>query len=239
MTVIKRISLINFILILTSCSGSKFKIEYFNSGAIKSKSEIKVIDGDTILEGESVTYYPNGKIYLREYYKNNILDSVSVWFYNNNENSIDLLQCVRDGKYFGSGFEYFENGIIKQYRYLNWEEEIVYYRKYNELGVLIDEEGHGIPLSYVDSFKYYMNDTIPITLGVVNPPGVDREFNLLINYEDGTFDKFAIPLENKTYLTFLGSLDKKGKATCIFNLNFKSENEVVSSYKKVVEFVIE
>lgn len=81
---------------------------YFPNGKIMIKEEIK----KNTNHGKYVSYYEDGNIELDGYYKNNKMDSIWKSYYPNQKNKLRYEATFKEGKFDGPYKEYFPNGNL-------------------------------------------------------------------------------------------------------------------------------
>jgi len=104
----KLIWLVLFSAALYQCNSRETKLEYFPSGNIKAKVEVK----DKVKDGTAVLYFPNGQVQAIHSYKNDSLCGVSSYFSDNGllSKKVSYKNSIRNGPFD----IYHDNGNIAE-----------------------------------------------------------------------------------------------------------------------------
>lgn len=109
----RRIALISsaFWLCISSYGQITVKKTFFDSDKTILKEEISLNESDSTLEGEYQSFYQNGSLATKGFYKENFSDSTWIFYF---ENGNEKAQGdFKEGKQTGSWVYYFENGNEK------------------------------------------------------------------------------------------------------------------------------
>lgn len=82
--------------------------------------------------------WPNGNIKSKLYFRNNMQDSIGIWYYKSGK--INSIVKYNNGAIEGESLEYTENGILKYYRFYNQASELIYLIEYSEKDNSIKKE---------------------------------------------------------------------------------------------------
>ncbi|WP_103863453.1 toxin-antitoxin system YwqK family antitoxin [Aquimarina sp. I32.4] len=132
MSIKKLLPLLTLIYLCNSCKTELTKItEKFEDGTTKG---YYYIDKDSLKQGARVIYYKNGKIFSTTSYKNNVRNDSIYFYYDNKDNSIEIIEFWYDDKslYYK---DFYENKNVRQKGIYNKEDKrIGIWNNYNEDG---------------------------------------------------------------------------------------------------------
>lgn len=91
-------------------------------------------------------YFSNGKLESRIWYLNGVEDSIGLWYYENGQ----LMERseLENGKRIGNTYYFYPNGKLNSYTYYNIDGIATFRKKYDEQGIMVEEEGIPIFLAF-------------------------------------------------------------------------------------------
>jgi hypothetical protein len=134
------------------------------------------------------------------------LDSIVFDYFRESKGGLKSKYTYRDGKQVFQNIDYFENGRVKAYRFIDQlHKENIYERLYNDKGFLLKINGTPFFQGVVNNMNI---ESLSVPLGVPviykiyfpNPP--DCESNVMVKYDDGTIHDF---LSKDPYIEFVKS----------------------------------
>jgi len=208
--------LVLFIVLLGSCGSShnpkgKFvKVGYYENDSIEFVVEL--------LE-DSIThyyrgYYRNGNLREEGFYDEGKKDSI--WFSYDMKQNVIAKNNWKNRKMFGEQMEYYSSGGIKSYFFVDFNEKIVFKRKFDDKGKLIDDFGSYLPMivsnwNKLEHFK--QEDTLKVTLYVPTPPNCETKCFFSVSKDTLNKNWKNVPIiQNKA--VFVDVVSEKGEMFC-------------------------
>ncbi len=166
----------------TDTNGVIFMKKY-NNGLVVSIRRLPTIKGK--VHGEVIETYRNGIVTANIYFRN--------------------------GKGLGDAFYYDTLGRLKAYQLYDFEGNFRYYREYNILGQVIDEEGGVIAqmVTYDLNDTIELNDTIRFEAVVPQPPQCRTQV-IVADESDSKLYRIDTLMPHRGYITFKRKFDKIG-----------------------------
>lgn len=211
---------------------------FYSNGALKAERQYYVEGNDTIPHGYGKLYfrngklrvftnyfegleyglkkgyYPSGNLEYETWYKNGKKDSSEFWYYDVEKKLIMELSNWNNGIEVAEIKEFYKSGNIKSYYYNDYKGTTLYSRQYSERGEVLREEGHGIPVKFIDKNYFKRLDTLVVELDIVSPPKVKRHFYFGVRSDTGDLiDKKEFNLANNTVFTIRRQLKELGQFT--------------------------
>lgn len=159
---------------------------------------LRIDKGITILEGnyrhgsaEGIfkTYYPNGKIKEKTFYKNNKMFGANLGYYKNGNPNYKIYYS--NGLLYGDSFHYDEKGELDVYGANDIEHSFFYYSNYsgstpkNVIGTIFSENIYSYDLqakeTVILSDKAEFRNISDLYITFANPPQLSREVEIEIN----------------------------------------------------------
>jgi antitoxin component YwqK of YwqJK toxin-antitoxin module len=136
-----------FILSFVACTSNEKKItKYYDSGNVRREYWI---DSRLIGNGPSINYYNDGTVQSMSFLLNGEINGKAVGYYENRK--LKYLIEYKNNKYTNFLYSFYPSGKIESIQYYT-DGDIVYSKKYNENGILIDSHGH-LPVSMMGDSK--------------------------------------------------------------------------------------
>ena len=206
----------------------KYKLSYYASGEIKTKDSYKVINGDTLIEGNCFEFYPNGNLKTKSFIKNNEVDGYIFNYYKNGQ--VRKEAFIKDKKPIGVWRTYYKNGLIETYACSDIYGKIRFFKIYDSINKkIIRENGEHVIQHYQNNDSLTLGDTLKLNLFVATPPKTNLNFKVIYNYGDDSLrsieKKYEI-IDNRVKIDTV--FNKKGS----YKINF--ELEVIDSIKNTV-----
>ncbi|WP_438710453.1 hypothetical protein ACSTS3_16190 [Aquimarina muelleri] len=182
---LKKILYLFILIVLIGCKEKLTKVvEYYDNGSIK---ETYYIDKDSIKHGESIEYFPNGRVGLTTKYTNGKIKDTIFYYRDNNSIRMKEFFLTNDNVYYE---DFYPNGSIRQKGiFNNKRQRIGLWKNY-------DKEGnHHFTKEYkiIDS-KVHTNQ-----MWVTLPTGDTLTEGVSIRYH---FDKNKLQLTDSIYAFF-------------------------------------
>lgn len=207
--------LLMIVLLGMSCENNRLDTlkTFYSNGILRAERQYKIERGDTIFHGYGKLYYPSANTKCEIWFKNGLQDGVATWYYDDKDKLIESESIWKNGLEVGEVREYYESSKIKGYYYNNDQGETSYVREYSELGEMIFEEGHGIPVKTGYVGDYRRLDTLKMHLAMVSPPNVKRYFYFGIRSKTGELlNKREVDLPtDQTVFTYTKILEESGQ----------------------------
>lgn len=182
---------------MTMCRGKKegVSIQYHKNGSVKSV--VNYVNG--LAQGKAIWFNEYNEITKIVTYLNDTLKGVSYSFIK--DGKLDAIYYRLDSVNNGPQYLYYENGILEKYSCIVNGKQI-YYKKYDNTGAFLKEEGTFIVSINIDS------ERLEITL--VNPPGADRSIKIYKSnyFKNCNFENKEMVLEKRNTDTIKYSANK-------------------------------
>jgi hypothetical protein len=163
------------------------------------------------------------------------IDSVVFKRYNNDRNSLKSVQTFKNGKIIFENINYFRNGNIRDYSFIDDDNENdLYKRLYDSSGHLLNIIGHLFFQGYITdvntkTLEIKKGTSINYKIYYPNPP--DCDVNLYVQYDDST--KFKV-FKKSAFLNFLQTTsndnDEPGTYKVNILLELKEKDNSIDRY---------
>jgi len=173
-----------------------------------------------------------------------VIDSIVYNRYNNSVNNLKSIQTFKNGKNIFENIDYFENGNIKRYSFIDEDNSNYYYqRNYDSNGNFLNTYGYVFFKGYVtninlDNLEVKKGTTIDYKIFYPNPP--DCKAKIYVRVNDSTlFDVF----HKSKYLNFLQTVVKDNNELGTYQTNIllelkQNNNDSVIRYDKTLFFKV-
>lgn len=179
----------------TQLPDGHIKVQTYDSAGLLKEEELFInVDSGLTRDGYSKTFFPNGQINTLNFFKNGIVDSAFLIYYE--DGKLCALGHIRDGRLNGMFYSFYRNGdtlqkehymhdelMGSQYRFDSGTHKIYQYVftqhtksyklliEYNEQGNIIKRKGKSLMIELDDEKKVYdKRDTAGVILVLARPP---------------------------------------------------------------------
>ena len=165
------------------------------------------------------------------------IDSIIFNRYENSENTLKNIRTFRKEKNIFENIDYFENGNIKKYSFIDEDNKNYFYeRLYNDSGKIKSINGYLFFQGYVtnintENLEIKKGQSIDYKIYYPNPP--DCNVKIYIKYDDGT--KFNV-FKKSPFINFLQTVSNDNtelgtyKVNILLELMGKNKNDSIIQY---------
>lgn len=166
---------------------------------------------NNLKEGKEFFYFKESKKIESEInFKNDTIDGLAKWYYNNENNTLKYIANYENGTSIGNHIEYYKNSSLKRYFSVSVNNEIIYQRRYDSLGGIINELGSYKTFGMFNDMNFKSQDSIFYTAYISTPNKTDVKYFISLVKEGGNDNWKEMKIKNSKAI-FKTLLKDKGK----------------------------